>query len=117
MVKFTATDKLGQTTTYTFQMSTATYTIYRMAGGNGVAFGQAATKRGVEVAPDWPFYSHGKEIQKLILDIAHPVGTVLESVSQTFDPNAAWPWSYWGVIPSANYATFATDVTVWLRIY
>ena len=77
-------------------IGTSTYTIYRMVGGKGVSFGKAADKYGVEVKEDWPFYTHGKEIEEMLLDYAHPVGSVIQTLDADFDPNVQWPWTQWG---------------------
>ena len=64
--------------------------------GTGVAFGKVCENDGaVEVRQDWGFYTHGQEIEHLLLDFAHPVGSVIESLSSTFNPNTLWPWTTW----------------------
>ena len=64
--------------------------------GTGVAFGKVCENDGaVEVRQDWEFYTHGQEIEHLLLDYAHPVGSVIQSVSSTFNPNTLWPWTTW----------------------
>ena len=95
-VTVTATDALGQTASASADIGTALYTIHRMAGGKGVAFGQIAQKYGVEVTAEWPFYTHGNEIMELLVDAAHPVGSVIQTLDDDFDPNALWPWTHWG---------------------
>lgn len=95
-VDVTITDGYNVSSTASVDIGTSTYTIYRMAGGKGVAFGMAANKYGVEVNEDWPFYTHGKEIQEMLLDYAHPVGSVIQSLDANFDPNVQWPWTQWG---------------------
>lgn len=74
------------------------YTIYRLAGGDGVAFGTIATKYGVEVNELWPFYTHGKEIMHLLVDAAHPVGSVIQTLKADFNPNELWPWTRWNLM-------------------
>ena len=91
-------DKLGQETSYNATVTSALYTIHRMAGGNGVAFGKVAEKTGVEVREDWPVYCYGQDLQHLLVDTAHPVGSILQSLDSTFNPNAKWPWTLWGKI-------------------
>lgn len=95
-VDVTITDGYNVSSSVSVDIGTSTYTIYRMAGGKGVAFGQAANKYGVEVNEDWPFYTHGKEIQEMLLDYAHPVGSVIQTLDANFDPNEQWPWTQWG---------------------
>lgn len=95
-IEVTVTDGYGKQTTQTTEIGTSVYTIYRLAGGKGVSFGKAADKYGVEVNEDWPFYTHGQEIQRMLLDYAHPVGSVLETLDEEFDPNEQWPWTKWG---------------------
>ena len=64
--------------------------------GTGIAFGKVCENDGaVEVRQDWDFYTHGQEIEHLLLDFAHPVGSVIESLSSTFNPNTLWPWTTW----------------------
>lgn len=89
---------ITQSTTAVLYIGTSTYTIYRMAGGKGVAFGKIAEKQGVEVKENWPFYTHGKEIEELLVDIAHPIGSIIESLDASFDPNASWPWTHWSLL-------------------
>lgn len=95
LVTLTITDGLGQVTTVSITVGSAIYTIHRMAGGKGVAFGAVSTKFGVEVTESWPFYTHGKEIERLILDMAYPVGSVLQTFDAEFNPNEKWNWSLW----------------------
>ncbi len=64
--------------------------------GTGLAFGKVCENAGaVEIRQDWDFYTHGQEIERLMLDFAHPVGSVIESLSRTFNPNTLWPWTTW----------------------
>lgn len=64
--------------------------------GTGIAFGKVCENDGaVEVRQDWEFYTHGQEIEHLLLDFAHPVGSVIQSLSSTFNPNTLWPWTTW----------------------
>ena len=64
--------------------------------GTGIAFGKVCENDGaVEVRQDWDFYTHGQEIEHLLLNFAHPVGSVIESLSNTFNPNTLWPWTTW----------------------
>ena len=90
------TDSFGQTTTELFPLGAATYSIYRQAGGVGVSFGKISTLYGVEIREDWPFYTHGKEIEELLLDYAHPIGSIIQTLDAQFDPNVKWPWTQWG---------------------
>ena len=94
-VTVTATCEYTQQITASINVASALYTFHRMAGGKGVAFGQVSDRYGVEVTPDWPFYTHGKEIQELLLDYAHPVGSIIQTISDTFNPNTLWPWTHW----------------------
>ena len=95
-ITVTITDSLGQTASASADIGTALYTIHRMAGGKGVAFGQISRRYGVEVTPDWPFFTHGTEIMELLVDTAHPVGSVIQTLDEAFDPNILWPWTRWG---------------------
>lgn len=92
----TVTDSIGIAVQVTAYLATALYTIHRMAGGKGIGFGQIADRYGVLLNPDWPLYAHGKEIQELLLDFAHPVGSVIQTLDDNFDPNVEWPWTVWG---------------------
>lgn len=87
----------------------STYTIYRLAGGKGVAFGTTATQYGVEVNELWPFYTHGKEIEHLVVDIAHPLGSVLQSLDESFNPNFMWPWTHWTQIKNCVLCASGTQ--------
>lgn len=95
-VTFSTTDGYSLTATFTGTVTAALYTIHRQSGGRGVAFGRISELYGVEVNADWPFYTHGQEIQQLIVDLAHPVGSVIETLDDSFDPNVLWPWTLWG---------------------
>ncbi len=95
-ITVTATDALGQTASASADIGTSLYTIHRMAGGKGVAFGQISQRYGVEVTAEWPLYTHGSEIMELLVDTAHPVGSVIQTLDDGFDPNALWPWTHWG---------------------
>ena len=110
-IQVTATDQAGQIASATLYIGTAIHTIYRMAGGKGLAFGQKANKLGVEVRKDWPFYVHGQEILRLLVDVAHPVGSLLTSRSLNFDPNGAWPWTLWRKLSSS-----AETGDTWIRV-
>lgn len=105
MLRITATatgtvqgQTVSTTNTVETYINTSTYTIYRMAGGKGIAFGDIARKFGVEVKADWPFYTHGKEITELLVDVAHPIGSVIETLDETFNPNEQWPWTRWSLL-------------------
>ena len=95
MVTVIVTDNMGLTNQRIVTIASALYTIYRLAGGKAVAFGKPAELLGVEVAPEWPFYTHGQEIEKLIVDCAHPVGSVLQTFDDGFNPNEKWTWTLW----------------------
>ncbi|MBR2799805.1 MAG: hypothetical protein IKE04_02795 [Oscillospiraceae bacterium] len=95
IVTVTVTDSLGQTATASENIGSAIYTIYRMAGGKGIAFGKVADKYGMEVNEDWPLYTHGMEILQLIVDAAHPVGSVIQTADASWNPNVVWPWTTW----------------------
>lgn len=108
----TATDNLGQTTEIAATIPSALYAIYRMAGGNGVAFGKVSELYGVEVNSSWPVYAHGKEIISLILDTAYPIGSVLTSADPNYNPNNEYIGSLWG---NAG-ATTVNNITYYLWI-
>ena len=95
IVTVTVTDTLGQTATASENIGSAIYTIHRMAGGKGVAFGKVSDKYGVEVSEEWPLYTHGMEIMQLIVDMAHPVGSVIQTADASWNPNVVWPWTTW----------------------
>lgn len=104
-------------------INTQTYTFYRLAGGKGVAFGDVARRFGVEVKDGWPFYTHGKEIMELLIDVAHPVGSIVEVFDSSFDPNEEWPWTRWSLIPDGyiNHLTGGQvqadiPINIWSRI-
>ena len=64
--------------------------------GTGIAFGKVCENNAaVEIRQDWDFYTHGQEIEHMLLDFAHPVGSVIETLSSTFNPNTLWPWTTW----------------------
>ena len=109
----TITDGYGVNTSYSTEIGTSVYTIYRMAGGKGVAFGKAASMFGVEISSSWPFYTHGQEIQKLIIDIAHPVMSIIETLDSDYDPNTELPNTYWRRI--ATRSIDAAVQYIWLR--
>lgn len=95
VITVTVEDDFGLTGEASIEIGTGIMTISRMAGGKGVAFGKMAERYGVEISESWPFYCHGQEIVRLILDIAHPVGSSLESEDAGFNPNEKWPWTIW----------------------
>ena len=111
----TVVDNMGLTNQRVVIVSSAIYTIYRLAGGKAVAFGKPAELLGVEVSPEWSFYAHGKEIQKLIMDCAHPVGCVLEVLDDSFSPNESWPWTLWANVYNNNLSSDLT-VNMWVRV-
>jgi len=94
-VTVTVEDTLGQTANASTDIGSAIYTIHRMAGGKGIAFGKVSDKFGVEVNEDWPLYAHGMEIMQLVVDAAHPVGSVIQTADADWNPNEAWPWTSW----------------------
>jgi microcystin-dependent protein len=64
--------------------------------GTGVAFGKLCENAGaLEVRQDWGFYTHGQEIEHMLVDVAHPVGSVIQTASASFDPETLWPWTTW----------------------
>ena len=95
VITVTVEDDFGLTGEASIEIGTGIMTISRMAGGKGVAFGKMAERYGVEISESWPFYTHGQEIVRLILDIAHPVGSSMESADAGFNPNEKWPWTIW----------------------
>ena len=114
---FLAVDPLNQQTAITINVSTAIYTIYRMAGGKGVAFGKVAERMGVEVTPDWNFYVHGQEI----FDMIHPVGSYMMTSDSSYDPNLLWQWTKWTRMKHVITTMFGTDseinfIYLWTRI-
>lgn len=114
VITATLTDRFGAVTNpLRTEIGVATYTIHRMAGGQGVAFGKSSEKFGVEVRETWPFYTHGKEIQKLILDAAHPIGSMLTTYNDAFDPNAEWPWTHWAMLDQQTIQSL--NVNLWVR--
>lgn len=117
-VSITVTDSNGATATTSTYISSTLYTIHRMAGGQGVAFGTASNKYGVEIEESWPFYTHNKEIQELIMDIAHPVNSAIETLNSSFNPNTLWPWTQWGKlnVQSVSGAHTSIQLIVWVRI-
>ena len=94
-VTVTAVCEYSQRVSASANVATSLYTIHRMAGGKGVAFGKVSNRYGVEVSEEWPFYTHGKEIQELLVEFSHPVGSIIQTISDSFDPNALWPWTHW----------------------
>ncbi len=112
-VKVTVTDNIDQATTITSTIASASYAIYRMAGGNGVAFGKVSELYGVEVKPSWPFYAHGKEIETLIMDIAHPIGSTIIFADASFNPNTSFPGTQWGLAETTTINN--TTFYFWLR--
>lgn len=97
-VTITVTDGYGLSSVYNGSVGSAIYTIHRQAGGKGVAFGKISELQGVEVAESWPFYTHGKEIQHLIVEAAHPIGSIIQTLDNSFNPNTLWPWTLWGKV-------------------
>lgn len=56
-------------------------------------------------------------IKRVAVDVAHPVGTFIDTVSTSFNPNTVWPWTTWvedtsGVVRVSKKATgiFSGDV-------
>ena len=77
-------------------VGTKQVTIDFFRDGTGIAFGKVCENdNAVEIRQDWDFFTHGQEIEHLLLDYAHPVGSVIESLSSTFNPNTIWPWTTW----------------------
>ena len=97
----------------TTTLGQAFYTVHRMAGGKGIAFGTISTTEGVTVNPDWPLYTHGQEIEHLILNAAHPIGSALETIDSGFNPSTLWPWTVWGRI--ATQTLDGMTVYLWVR--
>ena len=97
-ITVTVTDAYGVTGQASVELGTGTITISRMAGGKGVAFGKKAEKYGVEITAEWPFYTHGQESRRLIVDIAHPAGSSIDTIDSGWDPNEEWPWTRWGQV-------------------
>lgn len=113
VVEIKATDALGQTGEASVAVASALYTIHRLRGGKGICFGRAASRMGVEVREDWPFYAHGEELLELTINAAHPPGSLLETIDGDFDPNTAWPWTEWGKIGTRSMGDMGTHV--WVR--
>lgn len=110
-ITFSVTDSRGLTSTYAGVISAALYTIHRQSGGKGVAFGKISELFGVEVNKDWPFYTHGQEIEKLIVDCAHPVGSVLQTFDDGFNPNEKWTWTLWTKLKDVFLYATGTKLT------
>lgn len=109
----------GLTAQIEVNVSTSIFTIYRMAGGKGVAFGTVSSRFGVEVAEAWPFYTHGEEIQELVMNMAHPVGSILSQIRSDLNPNTLWPWTQWAQLSDETISSGTLSITAhrWLRIY
>lgn len=103
----------GQVSHVIIGVGTSIYTIHRMAGGKGVCFGQVASRYGVEICEQWPLYTHGQEILELLMDTAHPLGSVIRTADPDWDPNTAWPWTLWGRIGTETAG--GIDLTIWAR--
>ena len=85
-VRITATDTLGNTAVYYQVLPTRKWAIKFRPTGNGVAFGKAAEHDNTfEIAEDWDFRVHGKEINTLLreklLSLVYPVGSIYMSVN------------------------------------
>ena len=85
-VRITATDTLGNTAVYYQVLPTRKWAMKFRPTGNGVAFGKAAEHDNTfEIAEDWDFRVHGKEINTLLreklLSLVYPVGSIYMSVS------------------------------------
>ena len=109
-------DSNGTTSKANTYISSTLYTIHRMVGGKGVAFGMASERYGVEVTKDWPFYVHDQEIIKLIMDYAHPVGSIIESIDENFDPNQLWKWTQWGKALQDDTTLPPCPIYYWVRV-
>lgn len=114
---FSCVDQISQRATITINLSTAIYTIYRMAGGKGVAFGMVADRMGVEVSPDWPFYVHNVEI----FDLAHPVGSMIITGDHNFNPNTLYAWTQWARAEGVVTGVYSTTderypIFMWTRL-
>lgn len=104
VVTVEAEDEYGLTDEAEIEIGTGIITFSRLAGGKGVAFGKAAERYGVEIREEWPFFTHGQEILRLVVDMAHPPGSILETADAAFDPNTQWPWTVWGKLGSGKWA-------------
>jgi len=104
VVTVEAEDEYGLTDEAEIEIGTGIITFSRLTGGKGVAFGKAAERYGVEIREEWPFFTHGQEILRLVVDIAHPPGSILETADAAFDPNTQWPWTVWGKLGSGKWA-------------
>lgn len=111
-VTVTVEDTLGQTASATAEIGSAIYTIHRMAGGKGVAFGKVSEKYGVELNPNWPLFAHGQEILELMVDIAHPVGSVVQTADEDWNPNEQWPWTTWVQLTDVFLKASGTDAAL-----
>jgi len=111
-VNVTVEDTLGQTAGAAAEIGSAIYTIHRMAGGKGVAFGKVSELYGVEVNHDWPLYTHGQEILELMVDIAHPVGSVVQTADEDWNPNEQWPWTTWVKLTDVFLKASGTDAAL-----
>lgn len=85
-VRITATDSLGNTAVYYQVLPTRKWAMQFRPTGNGVAFGKAAEHDNTfEIAEDWDFRVHGKEINTLLreklLSLVYPVGSIYMSVN------------------------------------
>ncbi|MBR4457590.1 MAG: hypothetical protein IKS31_01390 [Clostridia bacterium] len=109
----TAEDAFGQSASASMEIPSALYTIHRMAGGRGVAFGKTADKYGVEISSSWPFFVHGEELLDLTVNAAHPPGSVMLTIDSDDDPNARWPWTEWGLLGGVTIGNITAHA--WVR--
>lgn len=109
----TAEDAFGQSASASMEIPSALYTIHRMTGGRGVAFGKTSDKYGVEVSSSWPFYVHGEELLDLTVNAAHPPGSVMLTIDGNDYPNARWPWTEWGLMGDVTIGNITAHA--WVR--
>ena len=81
-----ANDATGKSSAAISQtLGSAYYTIDFLAGGRGIAFGQAAVREGFECAMEPRFINSSNTMTKL-LDLIYPVGTYLWTSDANFNP-------------------------------
>lgn len=88
-VRLTINDDYGSGVSITQMLPTAFYTVDFLAGGHGIAFGQAATEEGFFCAMDAHFKDKDNAMRALF-DFIHPVGSYYHTSDSSFNPNDVW---------------------------
>lgn len=112
-LRVTVTDSLGQSSSASAEIPTGLYTMHILQGGKGVAFGKQAEHYGLEISGDWPIRVEGQHLEEYFMDRLYPVGVLLLSADQDWDPMAQWPWTEWGRL--SDVSVDGITMAQWVR--